>query len=365
VNNINIKNVKLEKQKKILVINNGLAFGGIELASVTFANYCSINGYEVTVLALFKSDHCITLNPNILFLEPDFDRKNLNKYVYALRLIKFIRKNIIALKPDVIISHGEWENGYVTLVTRGLKIPLYLQNHMNPNAKFKFFHEKMNKLFYKKAEGVIALTDYAASIIKNRYKVENIIALPNPIREFETENIKEEDRIVTIGRLSREKGHKYLIEAFKLLKKHGWYLDIVGDGPERESLEMLSDDLNCTENIFFHGQQSNISFYLQRAKIFVLPSLSEAFPLALIEAMSISKACVSTDCLAGNEVIVKNNYNGLVVKPGDIFQLSMAMQKLIENEDLRKSLAANAQKIKEELSMKVIYKKYLSFIFKD
>lgn len=347
---------------RILVINNGFGIGGIEMSSCSFANYCAVNGHSVAIMALYnRVEHDIDINPLIKIYEPAFfnGESLLGKILYHIRLISFIRNNTEDFRPDVVVAHGEWTNGVVMAALYGKGIPVYLQDHMNPKAKLDFIHQRLNSRYYPKATGVVALTEYAKEVMKEKYGLKNIIAIPNPIRDLEVEKGKEENSILTVGRLSKEKGHRYLIEAFKMCEHIGWRLDIVGDGPEKAALEALA---NGDKNIVFHGFQTNINPYLAKAKIFVLPSLTENFPLALIEAMSVGKACISTNCLAGNEVIAVDGVNGLVVDKGDANALALAIAKLLKDEDLRSRLSTEASKIKDELSKEKVYSKYLDFI---
>ncbi len=347
---------------RILVINNGFRIGGIEMASCSFANYCAENGHSVAIMSLYSQEqHDIVINPLIKIYEPKFfnGKSFLGKIIYHIRLIFFIKKNTQDFKPGVIVAHGEWTNGVVMAALNRMDIPVYLQDHMNPKAKLDFIHQRLNNRYYPKASGVIALTEYAREVMKEKYGLTNIIAVPNPIRDLNVEKGKEENSILTVGRLSKEKGHRFLIEAFKMLNTSDWRLDIVGDGPEKEALEELAEGAS---NIIFHGFQMNINPYLAKAKIFVLPSLTENFPLALIEAMSVGKACVSTNCLAGNDIIAIDGVNGLVVNKGDTKSMSMAIDKLIKDEMLREELSVNASKIKQELSKEKVYKKYIDFI---
>ena len=101
--------------KKILIINNGLAGGGIERASVSLANYFSEIGYQVSILALYQSKHFFKLHSSIKFIEPKFKRTKFNKYFYVLKMMDFIRKNANQLKPDTILAFGEWTNPFVIL----------------------------------------------------------------------------------------------------------------------------------------------------------------------------------------------------------------------------------------------------------
>lgn len=346
----------------ILVINNGFRIGGIEMASCSFANYCAEKGHRVAIMSLYKQErHDININPRIKIYEPSFlnGKGFVGKVLSHIRLISYIRKGAQDFAPDVVVAHGEWTNGVVMTALNGKGIPVYLQDHMNPKAKLDFIHQRLNSKYYPKANGVVALTEYAREVMKEKYGLQNIIAIPNPIRDLDVEEGKEENSILTVGRLSKEKGHRYLIEAFKMCETEGWRLDIVGDGPERAALEDLA---RGDSRIVFHGFHTDINPYLSKAKIFVLPSLTENFPLALIEAMSVGKACVSTNCLAGNDVIAVDGVNGLVVGKGDVKAMAKALDKLMSDEKLRVQLSLEASKIKEELSKEKVYGKYIDFI---
>lgn len=347
---------------RVLIVNNGFNIGGIQMSSCSFANYCAEHGYDVSIMALYNhKEHDIDIHPSIKIYEPAyFNGKGLlSKIFYHIRLLSYIKKYTKEYNPDVVVAHGEWTNGVVMLALNGMGIPVYLQDHMNPKAKLDFIHQRLNSRYYPKATGVVALTEYAREVMKEKYGLSNIIAIPNPIRDLDVEKGKEENSILTVGRLSKEKGHRFLLEAFKMCEHTGWRLDIVGDGPEKEALEALA---NGDKDIVFHGFQTNINPYLAKAKIFVLPSLTENFPLALIEAMSVGKACVSTNCLAGEEVIAIDGVNGLVINKGDPEAMAQAIEKLLKDETLRSSLSLEASKIKDELSKEKVYCKYLSFI---
>lgn len=345
---------------KILIINNGFRIGGIEIASVSFANYCSNKGYEVAIAAIYPSKHEIIIDKKVTIFEPSYKTSKL-KCINIFQAYRYIRRTVRKLDPDVVVAHGEWTNGFVAFALIGLRKKLFLQDHMNPDIipRLNFLHKTINKLFYHRAEGIIALSNYSKDMIKKYYKVSNVAVIPNPVRELQIESGKQGNHVVTIGRMSKEKGHIYLVKAWKKLKLKDWVLDIVGDGPEFERVKKESEG---TPSIVFHGFQKDITSYLSEASIFVLPSLSECFPLALIEAMSVGKACVATDCMSGKDTIVENEKNGLLVQTGNADMIAEALQRLIADESLRLRLGKSAAKIKTDLSPDKLYGQYLDFI---
>lgn len=347
---------------KILLVNNGLADGGIERASSSLANYFVSMGYTINVVSLFKREHFFTLNESISFIEPKFKGNHVSRIIYLLRMMFYIRKKTKRIKPDVILAFGEWTNSFVVLALSGIRIPIYLSDRMSPILNLTFVHRFLKKRLYKKAAGIIAQTDYAKKILYERTNSKNIRVISNPVNCIDKVECIPQKRIVTVGRLSIEKGHRFLIEAFAQIHDSSWVLTIVGDGQEKEKLEQLVDKLKIKERVIFYGHQKKISLQLSEAQIFVLPSLSEGFPNALLEAMSLPLACISSNCVAGPADIIENGVNGLLVDPGNVEALTLALNRLIENPELRKELAIEAYKIREKLAFERISEQYLNFI---
>lgn len=349
-------------RKKILIINNGLSGGGIERASVSLANYFASAGHNVHVLALYRSNPFFVLDERIGFTEPEFERLSVNRYLYLVKMVRYARKQIIRIKPDTILAFGEWTNPYVVIASTGLKIPVYVSDRMNPLAKLPWISELLRKVFYKRTAGIIAQTKFAKEVLQKKTKARNVFVIPNPVNIIEKVHCEPKKRIVTVGRLSPEKGHHILIQAFATIKDKSWELSIVGEGVERLHLEKLASDLQIQNRVLFHGHLKDFALQLSEAQVFVLPSLKEGFPNALIEAMSLPLACISTNFFADVNEIIHDGENGLLVPPGDVKAMTEAINKLIDSPELRKKLAGNAFKIREKLNFNKIADQYLNTI---
>lgn len=349
--------------KSICFIGAGLEGGGMEKAFTSLANYYSTNGMQVSVILLFKRKHFFTLNSKVRLFEPSLNRATTNKYLYAIRLIPYLRSNIKSINPDVVISYGEWFNPFVILSTRFLKYPIFITDRMSPDLKFGFLLDLAKKILYRRATGIIAQTNFAASIIKNRTKSSNIRVIPNPLTMLDYPLVDKVNSVISVGRLSREKGHIFLIKAFSLIKDHSWTLDIVGDGSERPFLEQTVNELGLHERVKFHGHLKDFRSLLSQAKIFVLPSLSEGYPNALIEAMSVPLACISSDCVAGPADIITHLENGLLTTPRDVTELSAALQLLMNDNILRESIAKKSLEVRYKLEFSKIANEYLNFLY--
>lgn len=346
--------------KKLLIINNGLSGGGIERASSSMANAFDAKGYQVSVVALYRREHFFTLNPDVEFIEPSFSSSN--RYVYALQMMCYLRRCVARICPDVILAYGEWTNPYVILATRFMRIPVFLSDRMSPALRMGAVQRLMKRLLYRYAQGVIAQTSFARDVIRRETGNNRIEVIPNPVNVIERIACEPRNQIISIGRLTREKGHRILVEAFSKLKNKEWQLMIVGDGGERPSLETLAQSLHVADRVIFAGHQKQLAPYLSAAQIFVLPSLLEGYPNALIEAMSLPMACVSSDCMAGPSDIISDGINGLLVEPGNSEAMAVALDRLIENEELRCRLAANASEVRQTLNFEKITMRYLNFI---
>ena len=344
---------------RILIINNGLAGGGIERASTSMANQFVRWGHEVYIVALYKSEHFLPIEEQIHFIEPGSTPKS---KLYVIKMMAYIRKMVRRIHPDTILAYNEWTNPYVGLALTGLKYPLFFTDRMNPLAKTPKLTELLKKRYYPKANGIIAQTQFAKKIISEKTGATNIKAIPNPINCIDKVDCEKKNIIVTVGRLTKEKGHKILIEAFAKVQDKSWKLSIVGDGVERRDLEKLTVDLGIRDRVIFHGHQVCFNRQLSEARIFVLPSLSEGFPNALIEAMSLPLPCIATLCTPGIKEVIEDGKDALLVERNNVNALADAICRLVGDEALREKLASNAYRVRENLSFEKIARKYLNYI---
>ena len=349
--------------KRICFIGAGLKGGGQERALTSLANYFAGKKYKVSIINLFKTEQFYPLENSIEVIWPKTERSQHHRLAYAFLIIQFLRKVIKKVKPDVLLSFGEWFNPFVIFSTRFLRIPLYVFDRMGPQMKMDPFVNLARKVLYRYACGIIVQTSTAAKIVAKKTGATNIAVIPNMVNIINTDVSIKKNQIVTLGRLSREKGHIYLVRAFGKLTQKGWSLHIIGDGPERQSLEREILSLGLTGRVKFYGHLKDFGQILGESDIFVLPSLYEGFPNALIEAMSVPLPCISSNCIAGPGDIIKDGVNGLLVEPGNVEALASAMTSLIQDPDLREKLASEAFKVRDTLAFDKIAKQYVDFIF--
>lgn len=164
-----------------------------------------------------------------------------------------------------------------------------------------------------------------------------VLALPlHELAERPVENQKLfHDRIpviIAVGRLEPQKDFGTLIRAFALvLASRSAKLCILGEGSERGALERLARELGIESEIVMPGFDRNPFKYVSRSNVFVLSSLYEGLPNALIQALALKVPVVSTDCKHGPREILDNGKWGLLVKPGDAVEMASAIELQLDN----------------------------------
>jgi len=154
--------------------------------------------------------------------------------------------------------------------------------------------------------------------------------------------VREKGYLVAGGRLNYRKGYDFLIRACSLLKEKGYNfrLDIIGDGPERQKLSNLIEELGLAERVKILGfipHSETISYY-RKAEIFVLPAIKEGFGLVFVEALASGTPVISADS-GGVPDIIQDGITGLLVPPENAEQLAQAIAKLLDHPELAAQMA--------------------------
>ena len=151
--------------------------------------------------------------------------------------------------------------------------------------------------------------------------------------------------IGTVGRLTPVKGIPYLLDAARILLRQGANVKVlvVGDGSIRQDLLAQARNLGVGERVVFLGHREDTDVLLQALDIFVLPSLSEGIPMALLEAMAASRPIVASR-VGGIPEIIEDGVEGFLVESMDVNNLAERCRRLIESPDVARSMSAEGQK---------------------
>ena len=190
---------------------------------------------------------------------------------------------------------------------------------------------------YKKLDAFVVLTEGAREDYEKHLNGKVRLAkIPNSARELGEPANLDAKRVLSAGRLTRQKGFDWLIPAWAQVEaKHpDWELKICGEGKWRDRIEAQVSE-HGLKNVALPGNCDDMAAEMSNASIFALSSRFEGFPLILCEAMSKAMAPVAFDCPTGPAEMIRNGENGLIVPLGDIDGFAAALNRMIEDDELR------------------------------
>lgn len=306
-------------------------------------------------------------------------RKELGKGI-SIKRIRDIINQIKKIKPDIVHFTGLQLSGFHMAIAckfAGINRTIVTIHGSSGDAldisKFKrfilkYFLETITLVLSKR---VIGVSNYVTSkkifnffAPKKLYTIYNLppnsyLNKNNNVSFRENLKFNKNDLLfVTVGRITKDKGYHILDEAILRLKSiaNVKYI-IVGDGDYLSVMKEKLKDMIDNNQVFLLGYQSNIPQILDSCDVFVLPTLHETLSIALLEASQASLALIASNT-GGVPEIIKNKYNGVLVEPGNVKELSEAILNLTINKSLVKLYGSNAKlKIKEKFSSKEIVSK--------
>ncbi|MBN7289257.1 MULTISPECIES: glycosyltransferase [Campylobacter] len=228
----------------------------------------------------------------------------------------------------------------IKIIVRIASHPSIVNNEKGVVAKLS---NKLKNIFYKYATVVIANSEVAARQIAIDAKVavrtvynpafsQDIIAKSRePLLDEKFFSLKGK-KIISVGRLVDIKDFQMLIKAFFIIqKKIEASLIVVGDGDKRKELEVLTENLNIKDKVYFVGFKKNPHNYVANSDLFVLSSKNEGLPNSLIEAIAVGVPVVSTNCLSGPSEILLDGKGGDLVEVGNVKQMANAIITNLKN----------------------------------
>ena len=199
----------------------------------------------------------------------------------------------------------------------------------------------------------IAVSHFVASRLRERFHVRpgKIVVIPNaatmgarasPASRSELARSAEGPVVLTVARLDGQKGVSHLLEAVAAVP-HASFA-IAGDGPNRAALEARAAALGVNDRVRFLGHRHDVPALLAAADLFVLPSLYEGLPLAVLEAMAAGVPVIAT-AIGGTNEVVRDGETGTLVPPADSAALAAAIARVLANRDRASRLALAARSL--------------------
>ncbi len=283
-----------------------------------------------------------------------------------------------AVKPDIVHS-WLWYSNFLCGVSHSLglwrKIPFIASQRGDYHARYGQFRLWLTeKLIYSPADCLLTNSEQIQQHLHQLYPDKKIFSIPN-LLELPTEewtqkqrDVTEDKLIVSVGRFAPEKGHRYLIEALSLLNLEDiqWRCTFLGEGELEPELRTLTAEHNLSDKVMFPGFCEDVFSVLLKADVFVLPSLHEGSPNALIEAMGVGMPCIASD-VGGIRDLIENERNGIRVPPQDSVALADALLQILSEPEFASELGRNArstiqQKFNSAESIQKLEAIYRSFL---
>lgn len=270
-------------------------------------------------------------------------------------------------KVRLVHAHG-YKSNLIGLVAATIShVPVVTTNHLFPpmpldNRRLQFYSRIDAGFTMKRLDRIVAVSDEIRSKLIGRgldpariSVIKNGIDLDafGPQEGFQSYNLRrslniDDGRFVvgTLGRLTTQKGHAFLLEAAQRLLADGMPVTVLiaGDGFLRPRLEEQARDLGIADQVRFLGYRKDTAGLLRIMDVFVLPSIDEGLPMVMLEAMA-ARVPVLVTSVGDVPKVIRDNDSGLLVSPGDGALLARGIQRLFRDGTLRDRLADNAFRI--------------------
>lgn len=373
--------------KKISILSLHLGYGGVEKSIAALANLlcdkyeveiaCSYKLYEKPVFDIderVKIIYLTSVKPNRSELNKAIKSKNpiniLKEGIKALNCLRLRRKTMIKYithtDSDVVIAtrdiFDDWLGEY------GSKDKLKIgweHNHYHDDLKYALeITRAASKLDYLVLVSKNLEEFYKKKLINSKCKcvyISNIVdSIPKRVAPLQ------EKRLISVGRLSAEKGFIDLLMLYNKIEKNhpDWCLDIIGDGAERKKLEEYIKKHNLEPKVTLHGFQKKdyIDKMLQKSSIYLMTSYTESFGIVLIEAMSHGLPCIAFSSAEGAREIIDSGRNGYLINNRNFEAYIKKVEDLMEDIDTRKAIGKEGRKSINKYSGEEVIKDWYKLI---
>lgn len=346
---------------KIQWIDNNInVVGGIERVVVQLSNFFVDHGCDVEIVSLYsKETNCyFALKPEVVICHYGANPKAYSR----IELLKNIHKIVKNSNADIVLGCNDDICNALVINKSFFKGCVIATQH----AAIEYYTKKrliFESFLMRFADSFVVLSEWS----KRYYKKMGLdcLVIPNAISQ-EKLDIQEprEKTIITAGRLTDIKKFDFLIRSFKLVHDvhPDWKLKILGDGEDRNKLAALVQELDLEDAVFLPGFQKNVIEEFRKASLFAVTSRSESFSMVLLEAMTQGLPAVCVDIPVMKELLDHGKYGVLASRDETAF--AVAMNSLIENEQLRKEYGEKALERSKNYSMENVGMQWLALFRK-
>jgi glycosyltransferase involved in cell wall biosynthesis len=311
-------------KKKIFLIVGSLGAGGAERVYWLLSQYFSRAAYNVTVVFLNGNDTCYSTQiEGVNFI----DLKTVKASRSFFKLYKLLKQE----KPYAVFSTSDHINILTAMVSMFLPIPVLVARLANNVKEMKSFYGlkarlyfSLNPVFLTRCKYIVCQTEemQRSFMQAHRFGSSKMKIISNPVLQTlitkQNGAYSEQKKLVSVARLSEEKGLFRLIDIMEKLPRN-YTLTIAGSGPLQVALENEIRTRHLENNISLVGQVNDIPNLIVQHDVMVMSSYTEGFPNALLEALSVGVPVVSFK-VGGTKELIRDGMNGFVVEQNNIEQ---------------------------------------------
>jgi glycosyltransferase involved in cell wall biosynthesis len=349
---------------RILFIQPYVSFPGV--VSDKLPGQLAKRGHEVVVLTFSGKKEKLPLllrNDQVLFYSADALSISIPNFIVEFPYFLSLEKIVKEVQPDIIhINNLPFLTTFQsTRVAKKTHRKSIVHVHGVRGGDGILFSLAQNAYIYVfarsifgKADKVICLTSHDAARIRRFGCLrEKIRIIPNGVdaSKFYPFGDEEPNLLLWCGRFTQQKGLEYLVQALRIIVAQNPRVRLLmtGDGPLLPRICRILEKYKLTDKVVLLGRvpYDAIPTLMNKASVYVLPSLNEGMPYVLLEAMACGKSVIGSDISGINDVITHGR-NGLLVPPRNPVAFADAVSALLENESLRKEFGRNARQLMVE-----------------
>ncbi len=363
--------------KNVAICSVGELYGGVEEWIYLFAKHAKTDQSDINVVVFLFNDAALAEKLRGCGVEPIIVSARKYDPFVIFRLISLFKK----LEIDIVHTHGYKANIACGIAGKLCRLSLVKTHHgeietsgktdlSSIRMKINFWLDAVAERLFTK---VVFVTKNLMSLRKreksNWSVIYNSIEFPICNQEAikQIRHIYKKDSFVVgiVGRISRVKGHIFLLQGLNALKKKIPHLKvwIIGSGPLESELQSYCEANDLRDIVSFFGFQKDVCQYMGNMDILCMPSLHEGLPYTLLESFSFGVPVVASN-VGGLAEVLEDKKTALLVPPSDVSKLSASINALYSDKSLRESIASNGRAhLNEHFLISSMVDKYVKTYF--